>query len=119
MAILLFRLNNVPEDEAEEIRELLHEHDIPFNETQAGRFRIGLAAIWLLDASYLEQAQALISDYQTNRFENAQDEKRLLKQMGLIMSFILRFQENPLQFTLTIVALLLVLGASILPFLYF
>jgi len=119
MAILLFKLNNVPEDEAEDIRQLLHDNAIPINETQAGRLKLGMAAIWLLDESYLEKARSLIADYESQRYQGAQEERLLLKQIGFFTSLVLRFQQNPLQFVLTLGALLLVLAMSIIPFFLF
>ena len=45
MATLLFRLNNVPEDEAEDVRQLLDDKGFAFYETQAGFFGLGVASI--------------------------------------------------------------------------
>ena len=59
MRSLLFNLQNVPEDEAEEVRALLHENEIRFYETQSGRWRIGLAGIWLPDGNQKLEAQSL------------------------------------------------------------
>ena len=119
MAILLFKLNNVPDDEAEDIRQLLHEHAIPTNETQAGRFKIGLAAIWLLDPSYQQQARQLIADYQIARYQNAQESRLLLKEIGFFSSLILRFQQTPVQFIIAVLAAVVVLGLTIGPFFAF
>ena len=119
MAILLFKLANVPEDEAEDIRQLLNVHEIPFNETQAGRFKIGLAAIWLLDKTDLAQAKALIEHYQNERYENAQEYKLLLQEIGFFASIVLHIQQNPLQGLVSISAIIIVLILSVLPFIVF
>ena len=42
MSKLLFRLRNVPDDEAEEVRQLLEEHGIETYETDAGNWGISL-----------------------------------------------------------------------------
>ena len=47
MALLLFRLRNVPDDEADEVRHLLNENSIEFYETSAGNWGISMPAIWL------------------------------------------------------------------------
>lgn len=67
MAKLLFRLNQVPEDEAEDIRQLLDHGNIDIFETSAGFWGLGVAAIWLRDNEQLSQAQKLIDDYQQQR----------------------------------------------------
>ncbi|WP_119393975.1 DUF6164 family protein [Salinibius halmophilus] len=47
MARLVFHLANVPEDEAMQVRQALTEAEVEFFETEAGRWRIGVAAIWV------------------------------------------------------------------------
>ena len=60
MAKLLFRLNGVSDDEANEVRQLLDEAGFDTYETDAGRWRISLAAIWLRNDVEFERARALI-----------------------------------------------------------
>lgn len=69
MAVLLFRLNQVPEDEAEDIRQLLDEAKFDIFETSAGFWGLGVAAIWLRNNNELARAKALIDDYQQQRAE--------------------------------------------------
>ena len=64
MAVLLFPLRNVPDDEAEEVRALLGTHGIDFYETPASAFGISAGAIWLRDEAQLQVARQLIDDYQ-------------------------------------------------------
>jgi len=47
MAVQLFKLKGVPEDEAEDIRNLLTNHYIDHYETPAGNWGISMPAIWL------------------------------------------------------------------------
>jgi len=47
MSKILFRLNGVSEDEIEDVRELLTEHDIDFYETPPGNWGISMPAIWV------------------------------------------------------------------------
>ena len=49
MPSLLFKLKDVPDDEAEEVRQLLAAEDIEFYETEAGSFGLSFAAIWITD----------------------------------------------------------------------
>lgn len=67
MAILLFKLRNVPDDEAAEVRELLTEHGIPFYETTAGNWGVSLPAIWLHNDEYYSQARSVLDAYQHTR----------------------------------------------------
>lgn len=67
MAKLLFRLRNVPEDEAAEVRSLLETHDISFYETSAGNWGISMPGLWLHQASDYPQARTLLDDYQDQR----------------------------------------------------
>ena len=45
MSKLLFRLRNVPDDEADEVRELLTQHSIEFYETGAGNWGISMPRV--------------------------------------------------------------------------
>jgi hypothetical protein len=67
MAVIIFRLKDVPEDEADEVRELLRANHLDFYETSAGKWGISIAAIWLKDDSQKERARALIDDYQSKK----------------------------------------------------
>lgn len=67
MAKLLFRLHNVSEDEANDVRQLLNEAQIEFYETDAGRWQISVAAIWLRQDEEYPRARALLDEYQAQR----------------------------------------------------
>ena len=68
MTLLLFNLRGVPEDEADEVRELLTEQDIDFYETSAGNWGMSMPALWLRDVADLEKARQLLNAYQQQRF---------------------------------------------------
>ncbi|GAA3945974.1 DUF6164 family protein [Allohahella marinimesophila] len=72
MRKLLFHLRGVPDDEADDVRDLLREAGIEFYETQAGRWNLSVPALWLPDASQLVEARTLIDAYQRERYERAQ-----------------------------------------------
>ncbi|MAM89677.1 DUF6164 family protein [Allohahella sp. A8] len=72
MRELLFHLRGVPDDEADDVRELLKEAGIEFYETEAGRWNLSVPALWLPDGSQLAEARALIDAYQHERYERAQ-----------------------------------------------
>ena len=69
MPVPVFRLRNVPDDEAEEIRNLLKHNHIDFYETPAGNWGISMPAIWLNDDDQLERAKELIKEYQQHRLD--------------------------------------------------
>jgi len=67
MAKLLFRLRNVPDDEAAEVRDLLTSHDIAFYETNAGNWGISMPGLWLHDEADYPRARAILDNYQQER----------------------------------------------------
>jgi len=119
MAVKLFKLRNVPDDEAEDIRQLLLAHAIAFYETEAGGWGISVPAIWIHDADALPQAQALIVEYQKNRAKRAQTEHQQDKEAGEHTTVMDKIRQQPVQFALLLIASLFVLYVSLAPFLYF
>jgi hypothetical protein len=98
MATLLFKLRFVPEDEAQDVRELLAENEIDFYETTAGILGISMPALWLRDDSQLDKARKLINDYQQRRQNQVRDEYNRQKLEGTSRSMIDIFREDPLRF---------------------
>ena len=82
MANLLFKLNNVPDDEADDIRDLLEEGEIEFYETSSGNWGLSFAAIWLKDEQQLQAARQLIDQYQSQRYERVSQEHQALRENG-------------------------------------
>ena len=113
MAKQLFRLRNVPEDEAEEIRQLLTEAQIDFYETPGGNWGISMPALWLKDETQWDRAKALIDEYQQQRQAAAQAEAKTIDPLRAGWA---RFLQSPLQFTLYIALIALVIYASLMPF---
>jgi len=113
MAKLLFRLNGVNEDEAEEVRALLHDAGVEFYETNEGRWRISVAAIWLRQNEDYESARALLDDYQQQRLQRV----RKQQQAGETQGMLKRWLEQPAELVMTLIAVLLVLGLTLWPFL--
>ena len=100
MAVLIFRLRHVPEDEAEEVRNLLSNNAIEFYETSAGNWQTAMPGIWLKDDAQLSLARQLLDDYQQQRLGKARDDYQTLKQNGQLPGVFDRFRENPLRFVL-------------------
>lgn len=117
MAVLLFRLNNVPEDEADAVRALLERHAIPFYETPGGRWGISVAGIWLYDDLYLERARGLIDAYQAERAREAREAYAQRRREGGAETLWQRFLREPLLFVFFVLVIAGVLYFSIVPFL--
>jgi hypothetical protein len=115
MAVLVFRLNGVGDDEAQAVRELLNAADIAFYETDAGRWGVSVAAIWLPDEEHFARARALIDDYQQRRSE--QLERRYHGVAGFVRSIISQLLQAPLATLAIWILIAAVAYVSIAPFL--
>ena len=113
MATLLFKLRSVPEDEAEEVRTLLDEHEIFYYETSAGNWRISMPALWLKDDSQLPQARALLDAYQLERRERIRKEHEVQKLAGQHQTLWKNFRREPLRVSFYLGAALIVLYLSL------
>ena len=119
MSVQLFRLRNVPDDEAGEIRQLLSEHGIEFYETPAGNWGISVHALWLNDETQYARAKKLIEEYQLDRSQRVRLETQQKIEKGEYETFIQRIVNRPVQFLMTLAIILLILYLSIVPFLDF
>lgn len=117
MSVLLFRLNNVPEEEADAVRALLSERGFDFYETHAGAFGISVAAIWLRDESRAPEARQVIAEFQAQHAEKIRTAWEESRQRGEADTFIKRLRREPLRMLLLIVALFVILYVSIVPWL--
>ena len=109
MTLLLFSLRGVPDDEAEEMRELLAEQAIDFYETPAGNWGVSMPAFWLRDESELAKAQSLLNSYQQQRAIT----QRALYLQNKPKTFLHAFKERPLLYCVYFMAMGLVIYASI------
>ena len=117
MAKLLFKLQGVPEDEIEQVRALCESLELDCYETEAGRWGIGIAAIWLKDEAQYAQARAALDEYQQNRFQDAQVERQQVEQLSLLQGLYIKFKQDPEAFMLSLLGLTAVIGFSLYPFL--
>ncbi|WP_020159564.1 MULTISPECIES: DUF6164 family protein [Methylobacter] len=113
MSILLFRLANVPEDEADEIRELLRSNEIDYYETSAGNWGISMPAIWLLKDEDLFKARQLLEEYQRQRLATQRELYLQLKKTGTNTTILASIKDKPLRFIVYLGAILLILYVSI------
>ena len=116
MAKMLFKLRFVPEDEAQDIRNLLNENEIDYYETSAGVMGISLPAIWLKNDAQLESARQLIDDYQERRAQNAREDFEKQKKDGTNKSIIDLFKQSPGQFIGYLLAIIAIIYFSVVLF---
>ena len=110
MAVQLFNLRNVPDDEADEIRALLQEHSIDYYETPAGNWGISMPSLWINDESQLEQARALIEQYQ-------QERQRISREESQPRTLVEMVREHPMRYLAYLALIALILYISVTPFL--
>jgi hypothetical protein len=108
MAKLLFRLNGVFEEEANYVREALDNAGIEYYETNQGRWGISVAAIWLPNEDDYIAARELLDQVQEEWIEHVQGD--------YVPTFAERFRERPTAFILTILAVIAMIGLTVVPF---
>lgn len=116
MAVRIFNLRGVPEDEAADIRELLTSHSVDYYETPAGNWGISIPAIWLNDDSERDRVRQLIDVYQEQRGANARIEYARQKSAGEHRSFFGELKEHPVRVIGYLVFALVILYFSTKPF---
>ena len=108
MAVLIFKLRYVPEDEAHEVRELLSDNDIDFYETTAGVFNISMPGLWLKNEEQLQKARKLIDEYQQSRQDRVRKDYELRQRQGSARTFMDMFKEAPVSYISYILAIILI-----------
>ncbi|MFO8045537.1 MAG: DUF6164 family protein [Halomonas sp.] len=117
MARLLFRLSNVPDAEAEEVRELFEARGFDTYETRAGFWGLGVAAIWLRDESQYEAAREALDAYQQGLRERMRHAHSGLAERGEAPTLWKRLVNHPVRMLLVAVAVGVILVVTLLPFL--
>lgn len=116
MSYLVFKLNGVPEDEANDVRQLLDDAEIQFYETDSGRWGLGSAGIWMKDKEQLENAKSLIEDYQTERYQRVKSEHDALAESGEQISRLEFFLRSPIRFSILLIFAGLLAYFTVIPF---
>ena len=112
MGKLLFKLHDVPEQEADQVRQMLDEANIAYYETTAGNWGVSLAAIWLVQESDQEKAKALLSEFQEQWQQQVMSERETHPPESLSA----RLKREPTKIALALVAVAAILYLSIMPF---
>lgn len=116
MPVKLFSLRNVPDDEAEEIRELLTKNGITYYETPGGNWGISMPAIWLQNEDQLQRAEYLIQKYQRERLIRVREQYEQLEKKGNIETMVDKIKEDPIRFLIYLAIAFIVLYISTKPF---
>lgn len=110
---ILFKLNGVPDDEADDVRMLLADNAIDYYETSAGNWGVSMPAIWLTDADDYTRARALLDEYQQARTIRMRAEYERLKREGKNKTFVDAIREKPLQILMHLLIAVLVIYLSV------
>ncbi|MEM6987591.1 MAG: DUF6164 family protein [Pseudomonadota bacterium] len=115
--MMLFRLNGVPDEEADGVRALLQNHRVETHETNRGFWGIGLAAIWLTanDRKEYLRARALIDEYQAEHAARARAE-RDANWRGHIPELIAQFRAKPVSMICFCLFTVAIVYFSVMPF---
>ena len=113
MSVLLFPLRGVPEDEAQEVREILSDHTINFYETSAGNWGLSNPALWLVDPAQLPEAKNLIAEYQQQRQAASRAEYQRLVEEGKNQTMLSSLKEHPIRFIIYFALIFFVLYISV------
>lgn len=116
MARIFFRLRLVPEDEAEDVRQLLDDSHIPWYETSAGRWGVSFPAIWVTEDADLPRAKNLLAQYQANRIARIRAEHQESVERGETETILSRFVQRPLQGFAILAVIAVIVYFSIRPF---
>jgi len=116
MSALLFKLRNVPDDEADDIRQLLDDNHIEFYETTAGNWGISMPAIWVQNDTDLGKAKSLLGAYQEKRAVTARQDYNDMRASGTAPGWFGRLKARPLATAGIILFCLFVLYVMISPF---
>lgn len=119
MSRIVFKLAGVAEDEANDVRDLLDELDLAYYETDGGRWRIGVQAIWVTHDDDFQRARQAIDEYQQTRAERFSQEWGQNAPSHFLAGFWQRCVENPLHVFMSLLSIVIILGFTLLPFLTF
>ena len=115
MAVLIFRLNGVSDEEAQDVRDLLSDNALESYETSAGRWGLSVAGLWLVNENNIVRARELIDAYQLER-------QRYFEELKLEVppkTFSDSFKQSPLSVVFYSLLAVTILFLSLSPFIRF
>lgn len=117
MSHLIFRLRNVPEEEAKAVRQLFDDHHIEYFETTAGNWGISMPGLWLKNENDTAQASALLDQFQRDYQKAAQETYQQQVRRGDAPNFFQVVKDRPFLVLLVISFCLFIVYVSTQPFL--
>ncbi len=115
MTTLVFKLRNVPDDEAKDVRELLDTHHIDYYETTAGNWGIAMPGLWVQDED-VQRSRELIDDYQNGLLANRKQQYEEAAARGEIPAWYTPFVTRPWATLGTLLFCLFIIYALLSPF---
>lgn len=113
----LLNLRHVPDDEAQEVREMLDSNQIPFYETQPNRWGISAGAIWIADDQNASRARELMTAYQAERKARALAEQEAARLEGTAETFWSQARRQPLRLVMILFGAAIFVALSLWPLL--
>lgn len=112
----LMNLRHVPDDEADDIRDLFERENLRFYETPPSFWGISMGGFWVHDDDEAERARQLLAAYQQRRQSQQQLRwQQRLEQGDAGYGSMLR--RHPVRMLAAIIALGVIVGVSLLPYL--
>ena len=115
MSKFLLNLRHVPDDEADDVREMLEGARIEFYETRPSMWGLSAGGIFVTRDSDIGEAKRLMAQYQQQRQACARAEYEAAKRDGTAETFGTVVREQPLRVALTALAILFLLALVALP----
>ena len=115
MAKLLLNLRNVPDDEADDVRALLDEHDIAYYETSPGFWNISLGGIWVREDAAFAEAKRLMGEYQAQRGARVRAENEAARRDGTAGTFWTVLRNEPMRVLVAVFGILFAIALVVLP----
>ncbi len=112
----LMNLRNVPDDEAEEIRELFESHAVSYYETPPSRWGISMGGFWVHDDDEARRARALLDDYQRQRQHQQRQRYEDGLHRGEVAGFWQRLVRHPVRILAACLAIAVIIALTLAPF---
>lgn len=112
----LMNLRHVPDDEADEIRDLFDRNDVHYYETPPSRWGISMGGFWVHDDDEAERARALLNDYQRERQHLQRQRYQEDLQRGEVGGIWHRLRRKPVTTFAAVLAIAVIAFLSLMPF---
>ena len=115
MSKLLLNLRHVPEDEADDVRELLEAGGIEFYETRPSIWGVSGGGIFITDDASAGKARRLMDEYQARRRTRVRAKYAAARRDGTAETFWTILRAEPARVALALLAIVCLLALVALP----